>query len=77
MPNIVATGTGTFSQAPRNDVVFDKPIPLPYRVFVTPDSGWQGRSIAPLAVTDKRETGFLVFSFDNNSRVVFDWMVVR
>lgn len=76
-PAIVAIGTGKFGQGPRNDVVFSKPIQLPYHVFIQPDAGFQGRNIAPLAVTDKTPTGFAVRSIDGNSRAEFSWMVVR
>ena len=77
MPTIVATGTGTFNQGPRHDVVFPKPISLPYMVYVQPDAGHQGRLIAPLAVTEKKETGFIVRSPDGNSRATYDWMIVK
>jgi hypothetical protein len=76
MANIVATGTGTFNRGPRHDVVFKTKIPLPYAVFLSPDAGYEGRSIAPLAVVEKLVTGFVVRSSDGNSRATYDWMVV-
>ena len=77
MPAIVATGTGTFNQGPRHDVVFAKPISLPYQVYVSPDAGHQGKSIASLAVVARSETGFVVRSEDGSSRATYDWMIVK
>jgi hypothetical protein len=77
MPSIIASGTERFNEGPRHDVLFDKKIACPYMLFLQPDAGYQGRSIAPLAVVEKSETGFVVRSTDGSSRATFDWMAVK